>query len=82
MYYLPSSPRWLLMKKRRIESIHSLSVLRQTTATNVEIEVNEIERSIREQRAVSLKALFADSAIRRCMIIGCGLVVFQQLTGE
>jgi MFS transporter, SP family, galactose:H+ symporter len=79
MIFLPESPRWLVRKGHREMARATLSRIRGTS--DVHAELAEIERSL-EQAPESgrLSDLFAPS-MRRALLIGIGLAIFQQITG-
>lgn len=78
MYFMPYSPRWLLYKgyKERARSV--LERIRATI--RVDDEITEIEESLAAEKESKWSDLL-DPAIRRALIIGIGLAIFQQLTG-
>ncbi len=79
MIFLPESPRWLVRNGRREEARATLSRIRGTA--DVDAELAEIERSLRQApESGRLSDLLAPS-IRRSLVIGIGLAIFQQITG-
>jgi SP family galactose:H+ symporter-like MFS transporter len=79
MIYLPESPRWLLRNGRRENARATLSRIRGTQDVNAELL--EIERSLAQApESGRLSDVFAPT-IRRSLVIGIGLAIFQQITG-
>ncbi len=79
MIFLPESPRWLVRKGRREDARATLSRIRGTA--DVDPELAEIERSLHQApESGRLSDLLAPS-IRRSLVIGIGLAIFQQITG-
>ena len=79
MIFLPESPRWLVRKGRREDARATLSRIRGTA--DVDPELAEIERSLQQApESGRLSDLLAPS-IRRSLVIGIGLAIFQQITG-
>ncbi|QSH42063.1 sugar porter family MFS transporter [Lentisphaerota bacterium ZTH] len=77
--FLPESPRWLMLKKRRKEAV---KVLRRTlnTQQEVDFEISEIEAVVGDSRERSLGVVFNRHFIK-ILIVGILLQVFQQLVG-
>ncbi|MGZ7069977.1 MAG: sugar porter family MFS transporter [Methanobacterium sp.] len=78
MYFMPYSPRWLMSKGYVDRARSVLERIRATTKVNDEI--TEIKDSLVVERESKWSDLL-DPAIRRALIIGVGLAIFQQLTG-
>lgn len=78
MYFMPYSPRWLLSKGFSDRAKAVLEKIRGTTLVGDEIA--EIKSSLAAERESRWSDLL-DPAIRRALIIGIGLAIFQQLTG-
>lgn len=78
MYFMPYSPRWLLSKGFSDRAKDVLEKIRGTTLVGDEIA--EIKSSLAAERESKWSDLL-DPAIRRALIIGIGLAIFQQLTG-
>jgi MFS transporter, SP family, galactose:H+ symporter len=79
MIFLPESPRWLVRNGHREVARATLSRIRGTP--DVAAELAEIERSlVQAPESGRLSDLLAPS-IRRSLVIGIGLAIFQQITG-
>jgi sugar porter (SP) family MFS transporter len=77
MYFMPFSPRWLVERGRKDEARKMLRRYRDSD-DDVEDEVREIEQ-VSEQE-FSLRELMG-KAVRRMMIVGVALAIFQQIVG-
>jgi sugar porter (SP) family MFS transporter len=77
MYFMPYSPRWLVQKGRDDEAREVLERYR-FEEDDVDEEIREI-KEVADQE-VSLRELIGRN-LRRTMLIGIGLAVFQQLVG-
>jgi sugar porter (SP) family MFS transporter len=77
MYFMPFSPRWLIEKGRKDDAREVLSRYRDSEE-DVDDEVREIEQVAEEE--FSLRELLG-KAVRRMMIVGIALAVFQQIVG-
>ncbi len=94
MFFLPFSPRWLMMKHREEDAISSLARLRRLersdsllTAEFLEIkaavvfdEETEVEKVGSGGKLAPWKALFVPNMFKR-LSIGCWIMIFQQFTG-
>ncbi|KAJ5908503.1 sugar transporter [Penicillium taxi] len=94
MFFLPFSPRWLMMKHREEEAIASLSKLRRLSPNDplLRAEFLEIKAAVMfdeetEREAVGSggrlapwKSLFAPNMLKR-LGLGCFMMIFQQFTG-
>ena len=91
-FYLPESPRWLVMAGHIEESLAVLCSIRDT-AEEAEAELEEIRSSLEteqgnkedeENETSFLKraiTMVCHAPTRRALILGCGLQLLQQLSG-
>jgi len=80
MFPMPDSPRWFVKVGRREDAIRSLQKIRPDVDATAEIE--KIEKATREDEAD--KATWGEvfsKKLRKPLMIGVGLAVFQQITG-
>jgi sugar porter (SP) family MFS transporter len=77
MYFMPFSPRWLVQKGREDDAREVLQRYRFDD-DDVDNEIEEIKEVASEE--VSLRELVGKS-LRRMMLVGIGLAVFQQIVG-
>ena len=80
MLPMPDSPRWFVKVGRRDDAIKALKKVRPDVDANAEI--TEIEKAAQEDDAN--KATWAEvfsKKLRKPLMIGIGLAVFQQITG-
>ncbi|XP_039990048.1 proton myo-inositol cotransporter-like isoform X8 [Xiphias gladius] len=84
-FFLPESPRWLLQKGRSQEAHQVLSQIREGQA--VDEEYDAIRTSIEEEEketgggGLVIFRILSHGPTRRALIVGCGLQMFQQLSG-
>ena len=76
-FFLPDSPRWLMMKCRKAEAVAILGKIRE--ADRVIPEIQEIEESFKIQHG-GYKELFSKIA-RPVLVIGLVLGILQQFVG-
>jgi MFS transporter, SP family, galactose:H+ symporter len=79
MFYLPESPRWLVRRGRRDNARAILSRVRDSS--DVEAELQDIERSFHESQEHGNWRDLLSPALRPALIVGIGLAVLQQVTG-
>ncbi|XP_059671119.1 probable polyol transporter 4 [Cornus florida] len=87
LFFIPESPRWLVMKNR-IDEARSVLLKINEIESEVEERLAEIELAARhtnagkyEERAVWRELLNPSPGVRRMLITGCGIQCFQQITG-
>ncbi|VAH30612.1 unnamed protein product [Triticum turgidum subsp. durum] len=85
MLFLPESPRWLYRKVEEAEAILRKIYMAEEEVTREMQELKEsVEAEARERGSserVSLTALVKTPTVRRALVAGVGLQVFQQLVG-
>ncbi len=77
MYFMPFSPRWLVEKGRKEDARRMLERYRDSE-DEIEDEIRGIEQISEEE--FSLRQLLG-KAVRRMMIVGVALAIFQQIVG-
>ncbi|XP_065147264.1 solute carrier family 2 member 13b isoform X1 [Paramisgurnus dabryanus] len=82
--FLPESPRWLLQKGETQKAQRVLVQIRG--GINVDEEYEAMRSSIEEERndtgdGLVLWRMLRYAPVRRALIVGCGLQMFQQLSG-
>lgn len=77
MYFMPFSPRWLVEKGREDEAREVLETYRFED-DDIDAEIGEIKEVAESE--VRVKDLIV-KGVRRLMIVGIGLAVFQQIVG-
>ncbi|XP_067349058.1 proton myo-inositol cotransporter-like isoform X2 [Channa argus] len=80
--FLPESPRWLLQKGRGQEARHVLTQIRGDQS--VDEEYDTIRSSIEREgggEGLVIWRILSHGPTRRALIVGCGLQMFQQLSG-
>eukprot|EP00730_Choanoeca_flexa_P005434 TRINITY_DN11939_c1_g3_i3.p1 TRINITY_DN11939_c1_g3~~TRINITY_DN11939_c1_g3_i3.p1 ORF type:complete len:591 (+),score=108.95 TRINITY_DN11939_c1_g3_i3:65-1837(+) len=82
MLYLPRSPRWLVMRHRAPEARSALLKLRSLDENAIVDEMKLIEDAVKTQQAIPISALITDKTLRKCLMIGCTIVLLQQFTGQ
>jgi len=76
---LPESPRWLMLKGRKEQAVRVLKRI-FNTQTEVDLEVNEIQKVLEESKGHTFKAVMHKHFFK-ILIIGVVLQMFQQLVG-
>jgi SP family galactose:H+ symporter-like MFS transporter len=79
MFFLPESPRWLLQSGQPDRARATLSRVRGTP--DVAKELLEIERSLARAEEKGRLSDLLEPSLRRALVVGIGLAVFQQITG-
>ncbi|XP_067860917.1 proton myo-inositol cotransporter-like isoform X1 [Heptranchias perlo] len=83
--FLPESPRWLMQKGKMQKARRTLSRIRGTQ--NIDDEYESIKNSIEEEErevgggGTVLWKMLTYPPTRRALIVGCGMQLFQQLSG-
>jgi len=79
VFFLPKSPRWLMLKGRKKAARRVLSKIRNTEE-EIAIELEEIEENLEEKQ--NGWAMFkVNKNFRKAIFLGIGLQLIQQLTG-
>ncbi|KAK3579034.1 hypothetical protein CHS0354_029889 [Potamilus streckersoni] len=86
-FFLPESPRWLVSRNHHEQARKALSTIRGMK--NVDTELKEIILSVEEDKKVqaatgdrfAIERVFTTQPVRRALILGCSLQLFQQLCG-
>jgi len=82
LFFIPESPRWLMMKNKDKKAIHILSLIGGPAHSVKEYE--EIKGSLAHHKSTTIVVQareFFSSKMRLILIIGFGLAIFQQLSG-
>lgn len=82
MYFVPESPRWLVMKNKISDAMTTLQIIRPTRE-NCSTEIMQIKSALNQEKEIK-QATFKDLGIpwiRRLVLIGIGLGVMQQFIG-
>lgn len=82
-WFMPETPYYYIGKGNRQAATKSLAYLRGKSVAGVKEEIEEIEASVQE--SMKEKGRFVDLFINKgnlkALIISCGLIAFQQLSG-
>ncbi len=79
MFPMPDTPRWLMKQGRRDEAAASLRKIRPDVDT--EVALADIEASMAEDADQASWGEVFSARLRRPLMVGVGLAVFQQITG-
>lgn len=79
VFFLPESPRWLMLKGKRKRARQVLHRVR-ATEEEVALELEEIEENLVEEQA-GWKMFKSNQYFRKAVYLGIGLQIIQQLTG-
>eukprot|EP00039_Didymoeca_costata_P024272 m.9837 g.9837 ORF g.9837 m.9837 type:complete len:526 (+) comp4143_c0_seq2:130-1707(+) len=85
MFFMPMSPRWLLMQNRDGEAKLALGRFRtgeMASPKALDRELQLARNDIDAMNSVRLQDLFKDEVLRRAMVISFGITLFTQLTGQ
>ncbi|XP_068654980.1 probable inositol transporter 2 [Aristolochia californica] len=86
MFYLPESPRWLYRKGKEDEAKAILRKIYSEDEVEGEIDAlrDSVETEIKEEGSsekINITKLFSTKSVRKGLIAGVGLQIFQQFTG-
>jgi major inositol transporter-like SP family MFS transporter len=82
MKVMPESPRWYAMRGRADEALKVLESLRPPGAAKGELdEILQVVKREAEQAKATWRDLTGAVWIRRCLLIGIGIAVINQITG-
>lgn len=76
---IPESPRWLMLKGKKEQAITTLSKT-LNTQTEIDTEIQEIEKTLRESRETGI-SIVLNSYFIKVLLIGILLQMFQQFVG-
>jgi len=81
--FLPESPRWLLSKGREGDARRILGRIRNKTDAENELAdiLNQQSSKTQDSIWITFKKMLGHSAVRRALVVGCGLQMFQQIGG-
>jgi SP family galactose:H+ symporter-like MFS transporter len=79
MLFLPESPRWLAGRGYYDAARAVLERIRGTS--NIEVEIKEIEHTLKEAGERGHLAALLDPSLRPALVAGIGFAIFQQVTG-
>ncbi|GAB1603025.1 solute carrier family 2, facilitated glucose transporter member 10-like isoform X2 [Argonauta hians] len=80
-FFLPQSPRFLILKGKETQAAAVLRYFHNDVDT--EEEINNIKTAIVQEKSSSWKDLFRSRGnVRKLFLLGFGLVTFQQFTGQ
>ena len=77
---VPESPRWLIAEQRFEEALAVLRKIRKTEAQALE-ELAEVLKTAQEDQQTTLGDVLAQGWLRRCLLIGVGVAMCNQLAG-
>lgn len=81
LFFVPRSPRWLVLKKYSDEA---LKILKKLDPVNASMQLQAIQNSLKEEKNKNEKSRFRDlfkPALRNVLIIGVVIAAAQQLSG-
>ncbi len=79
VFFLPKSPRWLILKGKKKDAHRVLKRIRNTEE-EAALELEEIESSLEEKQA-GWQLFKKNRYFRKAVFLGIGLQIIQQLTG-
>ncbi|XP_055905147.1 facilitated trehalose transporter Tret1-like isoform X1 [Eupeodes corollae] len=82
-FFMPESPYFLATKGRKVDGIKSLKSIRGQSMEAAKIEMNMIQKDVDESMSNTgtVFDIFCNRGYRRALIICCGLLIFQALSG-
>ncbi|GAA4770879.1 sugar porter family MFS transporter [Microbacterium gilvum] len=82
MLRMPESPRWLMARGRDAEALEIMRTIRPDGRAEAELaEIARVAAEESAERTTGWRAVLANPWLRRILLIGIGIAVFQQLTG-
>ncbi|XP_005101931.1 solute carrier family 2, facilitated glucose transporter member 8 [Aplysia californica] len=79
-FFIPETPRWLLMKNRKADAFKALSSLRDPH-TDVSEECKEIEEGSDPEESVSFSEMLMKRELSHPIFLVVCIMIFQQLSG-
>ncbi|GFO48402.1 solute carrier family 2, facilitated glucose transporter member 8 [Plakobranchus ocellatus] len=79
-FFMPETPRWLLMKNRKTEAIKALQALRDPHA-NVQEECKELEDGADPEENVSFREIVRKRELSYPLFVCVCIMIYQQLSG-
>ncbi|XP_037913130.1 facilitated trehalose transporter Tret1 [Hermetia illucens] len=82
-FFMPESPFYFIAKGKKKEALHALQFLRGQSSDSVQDEFTSIQNSVEEamQNKGSIMDIIKNKGNLKALIICCGLLSFQQLSG-
>ncbi|BFZ08924.1 hypothetical protein BsWGS_11963 [Bradybaena similaris] len=81
-FYLPESPRWLVVKGREEQAKKVLQRIRGKEDVQEEIDlIKEALEEDKQNEGIAIGRVFSTPHVRKALFVGCGLQLFQQLCG-
>lgn len=82
MLRVPESPRWLMARGRYDEALEVLKTIRSEDRAEAELaEVRALVKLESKTRETGISSILRNKWLRRILLVGIALAVFQQLTG-